>query len=433
MKIQDLKPTRLEELVCLINMILFSTILWSRDFSRSLLVILLFIGIYTAVKSKEKWHKEQLWFSFPLVLFFVVASASYFLNDMSSQGSSILSDRYTILLASIPLLHLYAHRCICLSCTWLAFVFAAVSAGVVAIIDVYYLNTYRATGDNNPILFAIITLGFISVSFASLEFFRSFRFGKILFVVPLGFGILALLLTQSRGSWIALPIIFAAGIFFYLGTVPLIHKIVFVLLTSIVIPSASYFFIPQVQNRVDQAIEQVTPYLVGTESDRDRGTSVGLRIEMWKTSLSIFSDNKIIGTGTGSFKREMKKYVAENSDSYQDLATMKHKHAHNEYIHSLLTKGILGFISIILILTIHFSLFAKYLKSSYDPSVRSLAFAGCLIVVSYAIAGLTDVPFEQKVTLIAYSALTATLLGSILSLLNRHDSVIANLGSSTPP
>lgn len=432
MKIQDLKLIRLEKLVCLISMTLFSIILWSQDFSRSLLVILLFIGIYTAVKSKEKWHKEQLWFSFPLVLFFVVASASYFLNDMTSRGPSILSDRYTILLASIPLLHLYAHRSICMSCTWLTFTFAALSAGVVAIIDVYYFNITRATGDNNPVLFGIVTLGLISVSLASLEFFRSFRFGKILFVVPLGFGILALLLTQSRGSWIVLPIILAAGIFFYLVKVPLIHKVFFVLLTSIILPSASYFFVPQVQNRVDKAIEQVTPYLAGTESERDRGTSVGLRIEMWKASLSISLDNKIIGTGPGSFKREMKKYVAENSDSYQGLATMEHKHAHNEYIHTLLTKGILGFICLILILTIHFSLFAKYLKSSYDPSVRSLAFAGCLTVVSYAITGLTDVPFEQKVTLIAYSALTATLLGSILSLLNRRASVIANLGSSTP-
>ena len=431
MKIQDLKPNYLEKSVCVMNIILFSTILWLQYLSRSLLVILFFIGIYTAVKSKKKWHKEQLWFAFPLVLFFVVASASYFFNDMTSQGLSILSDRYTILLASIPLLHLYAHRSTSTSCTWLTLAFAALSAGVVAIIDVSYFNITRATGDNNPVLFAIVTLGFISVSLASLEFFRSFRFGKILFVVSFGFGILALLLTQSRGSWIALPIIFAASIFFYLGKVPLIHKVVFVLLASIILPSASYFFVPQVQSRVDTAIKQVTPYLVGTESEHDRGTSVGLRIEMWKTSLSIFSDNKIIGTGTGSFKREMKKYTAENSDSYQGLATMKHKHAHNEYIHTLFTKGILGFICLILILMIHFSLFAKYLRSSYDPSVRSLALAGCLTVVSYAIAGLTDVPFEQKVTLIAYSAFTAILLGSILSLLNRRASVVADLGSST--
>lgn len=424
MKIQDLKTISLETLVCLMSMILFSTILWSQDFSRSLLVILLLIGIYTAVKSKEKWHKDQLWFAFPLVLFFVVASVSYLLNDISSRGLSILSDRYTILLASIPLLHLYVHRITNTSCTWLTFTFAALSAGVVAVIDVDHFNITRATGDNNPVLYGIVTLVFVSVSLASLEFFRPFWFGRILFAVSLGFGILALFLTQSRGSWIVLPIIFAASMFFYLGKVPLIHKVVLVLLTSIILPSASYSFIPQVQSRVDKAIEQVTPYLVGTESERDRGTSVGLRIEMWKTSLGIFSDNKIIGTGTGSFKYEMKKYTAENSDSYQGLATMKHKHAHNEYIHTLLTKGILGFICLILILAIHFSLFAKYLKSSYDPNIRSLAFAGCLSVVSYAIAGLTDVPFEQKVTLITYSASTAILLGSILSLLNRQASVV---------
>lgn len=390
-----------------------STLLWAWELSRGIFIIIGIYSLYITAKRKHSWQRDQYLFAVSILAFYFAALASYFVNDAPEKGFNIIVDKYPLLLLSIPLLHLISNRNINSQIFWGIFALGALSAGTLSMIDIFVHGQERATGTSQWVLFGIISAAFTYTLVSGYHYFNKTRTLKTFFIISLAFGASAVLLSGTRGIWLSVPLV-AIGLFlFYFEHFSLRKKLVFIVIILVGLPAASYP-IPFIKDRVDLAIDRATPYILGIKEKQSPGSSTGVRFEVWKESISIVKSHNLFGVGTGNFRNAIKQFANKDSKSYRYITKLKH--AHNQYVHSLLTKGGLGLVALLSMQLAHFYLFSKYLTRKYSISIRSTALAGVMLTLSYGISGLTDVPFEQKITIITYSLFSALLLGRILFL-----------------
>lgn len=96
------------------------------------------------------------------------------------------------------------------------------------------------------------------------------------------------------------------------------------------------FLSPMVRNRVAEGIRDIKVYESG-EID----TSLGKRFHMWKGALKISGENPVIGAGTGSYEKLIKKYDVPSLKEY------KPRHPHNTFLYMLSSFGLVGPVVII--------------------------------------------------------------------------------------
>ena len=114
-------------------------------------------------------------------------------------------------------------------------------------------------------------------------------------------------------------------------------------LTIIIVPSifmSAYSLSPQFNNRVNDAIDNISSY--NDEGKRD--TSVGQRITYTLNSFKIIQQNLLFGVGTGDFPDEYKKVHMNNTP---DVGLTVNPH--NMYILTTVQLGVLGLASMLLI------------------------------------------------------------------------------------
>jgi len=396
------------------GLIILISISLAWNFSRAYYLVLAIVGIWYFLKSKMQLCKDQKIFCLPIILFFVSALLSYLVNDSPKRGPQILIETFTLLLFAIPLLKLYTRYSPSIQFVWGMFIAGAMAIGVYSIIELWITPGGRAGGSTGQaVLFATMAAaltGAVSASYSFLSKYRSL--GTIIFILATGLGFTALLLSGSRGAWLAIPFIILFILLFYFEKISWLKKSVLIFFAFIVIPLASYQ-VTFVSERVNIAVEEVSKVMAKNPNLEQRNTSVGLRVELWRTALDIFSESIIFGVGPGSYKNAMKKYVEEN-DALPRLPNMKH--AHNQLLNTLMTKGLIGAIALIFMLTSHLYVFIKYLKRSNSTDIRTLALAACMIIFTFIILGLTSSPFERKITLVFYAFSLSVLLGKIIFL-----------------
>jgi len=119
-------------------------------------------------------------------------------------------------------------------------------------------------------------------------------------------------------------------------------KIKSLLAMLILIPGiflSAYYSSDLFQIRVDSVVQNVKDYEI------NKNTSVGKRISYAKNTWDIFSNNPIIGVGTGDFPSEFKK-VSIINNNYEGIKTTN---PHNMFNLILVQHGILGLVSFLLI------------------------------------------------------------------------------------
>jgi O-antigen ligase len=70
------------------------------------------------------------------------------------------------------------------------------------------------------------------------------------------------------------------------------------------------------------------------------------RYDIWKGALLIFKDSPVFGTGTGDFEDDMNRLI----DEEKIRGGIKRQHAHSIYFQWLSTQGMVGLISLLLLL-----------------------------------------------------------------------------------
>jgi O-antigen ligase len=222
--------------------------------------------------------------------------------------------------------------------------------------------------------------------------------------------------TQTRGGWIAIPVVLFFLPFVYRG--PKIRIIVAFLATVLAIAVVSVSS-PALRSRIESVYSEPKAAFNGTE----QGTSTGTRLTMLIISWELIKQRPIWGWGPNSAYREAvyaldpkiyhmppEGYV-NREDPRQTLVEIC---AHNQYFMDWLRGGILSIISMILLLAIPLVIFSRNLRGAtgmpYLAACMGINMAAC-----FAVFSLTEGPFGLKVFWSFYGFMIAVLASQALS------------------
>lgn len=132
-------------------------------------------------------------------------------------------------------------------------------------------------------------------------------------------------------------------------------------------------------------------------------TPVAQRLEMWRAAWLLFKRAPLFGVGTGAYQDETRVLV-EAGRVPPDIADFDH--AHSDYFDALSSRGLLGFLSLLLLLGVPAWL-CKDGLDSHDPHRVGAALGGVLVATGFAIFGLTETMFIHSVTIGWYVIMTA--------------------------
>lgn len=138
-------------------------------------------------------------------------------------------------------------------------------------------------------------------------------------------------------------------------------------------------------------------------------SSIGQRMEMWLVAWHLFLDAPLTGVGTGAYRAAARSLVASDT-APQDIGDFDHPHS--DYFDAISSRGLVGLLTLLLLLGIPAWLYMRKLDSR-DPHCMGAALGGLLVVTGFAIFGLTETMFIHSLTIGWYVVMTAVFLVSV--------------------
>ncbi|WP_281630257.1 O-antigen ligase family protein [Vibrio sp. St2] len=250
-----------------------------------------------------------------------------------------------------------------------AIIFSAYVCGVNAIFEYYYLNVSRVGMATNPIPYALYC-SFVSLSsFSLVKIYRN-KLMQGICIVGFLVALWALVLTDSRGVWVAYPIVMMFVIYRSFNALSLV-KLGGVTLIGLSIIYMS--FKPMIDERINRTVVEFHSISKGNYE-----TSLGARLDLWALGVDVWQKQSIVGEGDIMLEEGIRK--VPNRMAYRQ------PHLHNQYIDTLARYGSVG----LFIMMVWLFNPVRLNKAREGDSIITQ-----VLVMLVAIAGLSDVPFHH--------------------------------------
>lgn len=225
-------------------------------------------------------------------------------------------------------------------------------------------------------------------------------------------GLLASVLTGTRGGWIALMF----ALLLFLRQSHLGHGRVKALLAGGLALLVLLYFVPAsgIQARVHEGINDVRIWTAGG----DKFTNLGIRLELWKGAGMLIAEHPLFGVSAQAAHARFEEYVKAGSLGDVVLAPL---HMHNDALQALTTGGVPGLLGWLAILAAPFVFFARAARrgaAAGHPNPAALA--GMLIPLSYFGFGLTEMMFWSGRACMFYALMVFVLMGLTLNSEEAH-------------
>ena len=258
-------------------------------------------------------------------------------------------------------------------------IMGAVWAGFQGVYQSEHLNFYRATGGASHVTaFGNISLLLGMMSLAAITLFKQHK-GPMIIIALAGLclGIIASIMSGSKGGWISLPLLFWIAI--DLLEKPTYLKRFGSTLAMTTIATIAYLLSGLVQSRIDAIIPSLITYFISGEISDG---SVGPRLEMWSASWTIFTQNPMFGAGVGSYFSE-KAALIEQGIVKPIIAP--YVQSHNQLLQSMAEGGL---IAVACVYGIYTALIALYRNAL--TQTKPIAVCGLMLAVSFMDFGMAD-------------------------------------------
>jgi O-antigen ligase/Tfp pilus assembly protein PilF len=253
-------------------------------------------------------------------------------------------------------------------------------------------------------LIAILPL---AVSLFLVTPFKSNKFKKLLLFI----GILAmggsLLLTFTRGSYLAfgVSLIFIFLLFLICRGKVFIreNKKIFIFILIVIILAGLLFTIPNPLSKEGTYISKIkarTSIAALTE-----GYSFKRRMATWNFALMMIKDRPLLGSGIGIFKYNTLRYQAEFFSQGDNRSLYPYGiayEAHNEYLHFWAELGIIGLGIFLWMIIVYFYYGLKFLKRTKDNYKQGAAIGLMGIVMAVLVDGIFGFPLHLPATIIVF-------------------------------
>ena len=351
---------------------------------------------------------ERLWVV-ALIAFFLSGLISTYMANVLEENFLHSLDVPSRFLLVIPVFFLLRSLPLKPGVFWWGVVVGAVSAAIYASYQRIHLGMFEARGGvNHHITFGglALSLGFISMagfSYFSRYRLRGFRWGWIIPLLGLGGGVVASILSGSRGGWISIPAL--CGFLIWMNRHYLSRwMIVGLVLLPIALGVAAYN-IPStnIKYRIQVGVSEADRYF----KNGDHSGSLNHRFEMFKAAWLIFLDNPMVGAGTSSFRKEANQLWEKGKiRRIGDIFT----HPHNEYLSAMSMRGIVGLLAVLLLFACPlYYLFPVLLHTSAKP----YAAAGILLNIGYIHYAMSEAILDRMVSVMFYLFLMSIIFAYV--------------------
>jgi len=206
-----------------------------------------------------------------------------------------------------------------------------------------------------------------------------------IFFLPLVFFLALLVLTFTRGAWLALVLVM-----FIVGLIKF-RKFLVVGLVAILF---AYIFVTPINNRVNDLFSR-NPY-----------GSISWRIKLWTDSLAYVGDNRLLGYGTGLASELI---LEKRGEAYGS------SDPHNDYLKIALENGLIGlFFYAALLIALVYRLLAAYLAGR-GSEIKILALILFGLTISFIIMGFADNILRNTALMWAFWSLAGALFAVSMS------------------
>lgn len=305
---------------------------------------------------------------------------------------------------------------------WWGVTLCAISAGLYSLLQLllHGIDARAGGSSGKAIMFGDIALisGLMSVA-ASNHFKARTNYLRYVPHISILMGVIASTLSGSRGGWIFVPVAIIIMLYHqrflhpdkpYLSPKMMLSTIAVVAGIGVIIVTTTDF-----TQRAEDAYTEIHSYV--TEDSTTAGmTSIGQRFEMWRAAIIAFTDAPIVGIGPGAFEGYLKKLADDNVINKvvaHAIPTPEggkpHSHAHNEYLNTLATRGLLGLGSVLAVFILSFTRFLRISKST-SPMRSDFGLAGMLLVSGYMVFSLTESVLYHMMTANFFFLTTVSLL-----------------------
>ena len=346
---------------------------------------------------------EKVWI-YLLIATFISSLISFYIKEPETRELSDLDIPFRYLTV-IPLIFLLKSVTINFGVIWWGVNIATISGSLFAAYQFHWLELPKAFGAlNHHIVFGDIALALGFLCLASIRYFSDKGVLKVLPYVGLVCGLVCSVYSQARGGWVALPLLYLLVVFFHWKNFNIISKLFTVLLIPSII--TAIFLIPSnpVLKRVEATMYDFNKYL--TDPERGHIGPLGSRFEMFKGALIIFESSPVVGAGLNTFVSEYDKL--EESQTLRPIANI-YTHPHNEYLHTLAARGLLGLFVLVLFIALPFKYF--WSKYQYEKS-NKMAYGAVFFILAYVQFALSEAMFDRMSSLMLYLYLLTILMCS---------------------
>ncbi len=359
------------------------------------------IWLWWGRKKTYEISNFQRWFFYSGALVFLVALAMLVWADFPEKGHREL-EKYLRLMLCYPFIVMLTLARTKAHFFWIGIAVAGVVTGIVAVVDEFVLGKVRANGLGtlNPIFYGNYSILFSFLSLLGAFWFRGQNDNRYFYLGIIGAagGFVALVLSSSRGGAIAIPIYGILCLAFFIANKNY-RAVAACVLMAVAITASLVFASSMMRDRFLVISDEINAYIV----EGNEKSSVGLRLYMWETAWHAFVEKPIIGHSTGKFSGLP--YKSTLRDSYPE-ENNPHGHAHNEYLQTMATRGLLGLAPLLLLLFLPLLLGLRFVRK------KNIFYGFSLIGVSlgFAIYGLTDMIFMKSTGADTYVYLVSALM-----------------------
>jgi O-antigen ligase len=249
---------------------------------------------------------------------------------------------------------------------------------------------HRPSAGVNPMRYAAVAL--IVSCFAINYWFTVKSKGyatKLLLVMAVFMGLVGCALTQTRGVWLAFPFLVLLYGYYayknggkrYLATILLGGSLVLGLGLQ-----ADF-----VQKRIDRTVNNIELYQSGSGY-----SSLGVRLDMYKASLTLAKEKPLFGHGLGVFRvksRELRDSGVLGDNVHRQVGVSKTPH--NEFFQALVERGLIGLIATVLLFAVPGFIFYRAVRSKSD-NITFYGLCGLSMLTVFFVAGQTGTLFNHN-------------------------------------
>ena len=348
-----------------------------------ILLILVILGLYIAIAEKKNPFKiqELKVFSWITVGYFFIMLLSILIADGFDARFVSLGRKAHFLLAPLIALSIYQID-LPFKNILLALKAGLIIIGIVVMVQ-FLLGSSRPSGMINANIFGDIAVAMLFLSI--VQVFNEKPKEQIITFIAAIAGVVVIFLSGSRGSWLSfiiLSITFILLVYkpFLMGNKK--NQLFLVLFFSVL------FGFIGTQTDAGKKITNAVVNIQNWDNGDKTYTSSGIRMEMWESSLEAAKNSPWFGYGYRNSNKEVSKYVDSHNHTVSAFT-----HLHNEYLTNLLAGGLLGLVSLLVMLFAPIVFFYKNLK---NQKTYYYASAGILLSIGYATFGFTHIAFGEE-------------------------------------